>query len=161
MRKEDHTANIDKESCIVNMSPTLINGMYIVAGALGVLAVLLVFAHLTGKQVPFISGDRAAFIALAVMGFLIRLSTSVRLPNTKSYWTHPIAILVGVLGALALLLIIAVLAGIKLPLIAGDREAFTALAVIIFSKWGFATVHRIISYKGGLSPSRRLTESTA
>jgi len=107
-------------------------------------AVLRVFAHLTGKQVPFISGDRAAFIALAVMGFLVRLCTSVRLPNTKSYWPHPIAILVGVLGALALLLIIAVLAGIKLPLIAGDREAFIALAVIIFSKSGLAAVHRII-----------------
>ena len=53
----------------MNMSPILTNGMYIVTGALGVLAVLLVFAHLTGKLVPLISGDRAAFIALVIIVF--------------------------------------------------------------------------------------------
>jgi hypothetical protein len=141
---EDNTMNIEKESCTMNMSPILTNGMYIVTGALGILTVLLVFAHLTGKLVPLISGDRAAFIALVIIAFLIRSSTIVRLPLTRSYWIHPIAIVVCVLGALALLLIIAVFAGIKLPLIAGDREAFIALAVIVFSKLGLAIVHRII-----------------
>lgn len=143
--KEDHTLNVEKETRTMNMSPILINGMYIVAGALGALAVLLVFAHLTGKQVPLISGDRAAFTALVVIAFLIRLSTITRLPRTRSYWTHPIPIVVGVLGALALLLIITVFAEVKLPLIASHREAFIALTVIVFTKWGLATVHRIIS----------------
>ncbi len=129
----------------MNMGPILINRMYIVAGALGVLAVLLVFAHLTGKQVPLISRDRAAFIALVLIAFLIRLTTIARLPRTRSYWTHPIPIVVSVLGALALLVIITVLADIKLPLIASHREAIIVLAVIVFSKWGLATVHRIIS----------------
>ncbi len=38
---------------------------------LGILAVLLVFAVLTGRKVPLLSSDRAALLGLVVIGMVI------------------------------------------------------------------------------------------
>ena len=47
-----------------------------------------------------------------------------------------------VLGSLALLLSIAVLSGVRVPLIPNDRAAFVTLAIIMAAKVVLTAVHR-------------------
>lgn len=47
-----------------------LNSSFLAASMSGVLALALVLAVLTGKRVPFISGDRAAFTVLAIIIFV-------------------------------------------------------------------------------------------
>jgi len=117
-----------------------LNANSVVLGALGLLGALLVFAVLTGRQVPLISGDRRAFFVLLVVGFVMCALGPLR--NIQpAEWGHPMNVIAAVLGGLALLLGLAVLTGMRIPLIPSSREAVTALAVIIVSKVVLAVVH--------------------
>lgn len=117
-----------------------LSGNNVVVGGLAVLAAGLVFAVFTGRQLPLIAGDRAAFFALLIIGFA--MCTFGSLQGIQPHeWLHPMNVLASLLGVLALLLGAAVLAGTDLPLIPGDRTAFVTLAVIILAKMTLAAVH--------------------
>ena len=58
-------------------------------------------------------------------------------------WTHPVTVVAAALGGLALLIGIAVLVGIRIPLIADDRVAFVVLAIIVLAKVVLARLHHI------------------
>ncbi len=104
------------------------------SSALGLVALLLLIALLTGTTLPFLSDERRMFIALAVIGFLMCTfggMRSVQPGEWLSWWS-----IFGItLGILAGVLIIAMLFGIKLPSISGYRDATLILACIILSKW--------------------------
>ncbi|MHA2105161.1 MAG: hypothetical protein ACW981_17150, partial [Candidatus Hodarchaeales archaeon] len=51
------------------LSPLILNSLYIFAALMGVLALILVLARLNDSPIPFISGNREAFFALAIIGF--------------------------------------------------------------------------------------------
>ena len=104
---------------------------------------LLVLAVLTGRKVPLISGDRAAFIALAVIGFGM-CSIGMGKIATGLGWTHPITIVGIVLGTLIILFVIAMLAGWQVPFIADYRAAFITVAVIGLVKWALAWASRLL-----------------
>lgn len=111
----------------------------ILSSGLGIVAVLFVVAYLAGATVPLITSDRVAFLALAAIGFamcVLGMNSIV----TQLGWTHPVNIIGVIVGVLITLLVIGVLAGWRLPLIADDRAAFIAIAVMGFAKWalGFA-----------------------
>lgn len=114
----------------------------LLSSALGIVAVLLVFAVLTGRKVPLISGNRAAFIALAVSGFAM-CSIGMGKIATGLGWTHPITIIGIVLGTLLILLVVAMLAGWQVPFIADYRAAFVAVAVVGLVKWALAWAGRL------------------
>ncbi len=114
----------------------------LLSSALGIVAALLVLAVLTGRKVPMISGDRAAFIALAVLGFAM-CSIGMGKIATGLGWTHPVTIVGVALGALLMLLVIAMLAGWQVPLIADYRAAFVAVAVVGLVKWALAWAGRL------------------
>jgi hypothetical protein len=120
-----------------------LNGNNIVLSLLGILAAGLVFAVLTGRQLPVLAGDRAAFFVLLIVGFIMCSVGSLR--NIQPHeWVHPMNLLASLLGVMALLLGAALLTGFNLPLISGDRDAFVILAVILFSKVLLATVHHTL-----------------
>ena len=119
----------------------LLNGNNLIVGALGVLAALLVFAVLTDKQVPLISGDRASFFVLLIIGFAMCTFGSLK-GIQPDEWLHPLNLLASLLGSLALLLGLAVLTGFNVPLISDNRMALVILTVVIFSKVVLATLHR-------------------
>lgn len=104
------------------------------SSALGLVALLLLIALLTGTTLPFLSDERRMFIALAVIGFLMCTfggMRSVQPGEWLSWWS-----IFGItLGILAGVLIIAMLFGIKLPSISGYRDATLILACINLSKW--------------------------
>lgn len=104
------------------------------ASALGILAAVLVFAFFTGRRFPLIADDRQAFIALVVIGFAMCSVGMGSMVNSMG-WSHWTIIAGSILGVAAMALIIAVLMGIKLPLISGYREAIIGLSAIGFTKW--------------------------
>jgi hypothetical protein len=125
----------------------------LIANGLGIVAVLLVAAVLTNTSVPFISGDRAAFVALAVIGMSMCALGGIGKAQAGLGWAHPLTIVGIVLGSLALLLVAAVLtgrAGFLEPVATAtggraaaeavtDRAALLVLAGIIALKWALGS----------------------
>lgn len=107
----------------------------IISGAVSILVALFIFAVLTGKKVPLISGDKAAFIILFILGFSMSVLAGIRDGENFQQMIPLVMISLMVLGALAVLLFIVTLIGIKIPLISGYRKAFMVMATIIASKW--------------------------
>jgi len=50
----------------------------IISGAVSILVALFIFAVLTDKKVPLISGDKAAFVILFILGFSMSVLAGIR-----------------------------------------------------------------------------------
>ena len=109
-------------------------------GILGIVAALHVFAVLTNRPLPLISGDRAATVVLLVLGFVMCATGSLRNIQPDE-WIHPLTVVAALLGGLALLLGLAVLVGIGVPLVPNERAAFVILAIIVLTKVVLARLH--------------------
>jgi hypothetical protein len=120
-----------------------INWTTVLSGALGIAATLFVVAYLAGWRAPFIVTDRAAFYALAAVGFSM-CTLSMGRTTTGLGWTHPIPIAGVILGVLILLLVVTVMAGWHPPFIPSDRAAFLAVAAAGLVKWGLAIFSRVV-----------------
>ena len=107
----------------------------IISGAVSILVALFIFAVLTDKKVPLISGDKAAFVILFILGFSMSVLAGIRDGENFQQMIPLVMISLMVLGALAVLFFIVTLIGIKIPLISGYRRAFVVMATIIASKW--------------------------
>jgi hypothetical protein len=98
--------------------------------------------------------DRSALIGLVVLGMAL-CATGMQL-NTYG-WRNPFNLLGIVLGSAALLLVIAVFAGITLAFIPDDRAAFTALSVLMAAKVAVDILRglsALLSRKAQHSPAR-------
>lgn len=115
----------------------------IISGVVSILVALFIFAFLTGKKVPLISGDKAAFIILFILGFSMSVLAGIRDGENFQQMIPLVMISLMVLGALAVLLFIVTLIGIKIPLISGYRRAFVAMAAIIASKWAIVHLYNL------------------
>ncbi len=112
---------------------------------LSILVALFVFAVLTGKKVPLISGDKTAFIILFILGFSMSVLSGIRDgAETFEGMAASVRNTLIVLGLLAVVLFIVMLAGVKVPLISGYRKAFAVLATIIASKWVIVHAYNLI-----------------
>ncbi len=109
----------------------LSNGRLIGQGALGLAALLLVAAVLTGARLPLLGSDRAALAALVVIGMAF---CGLGMKIDTYGWLNPITIVGCVLGTLMLGLVIAVFAGVRLPFISDAHVAFVALAGLMAVK---------------------------
>ena len=116
----------------------------IISGAISILVALFIFAVLTDKKVPLISGDKAAFVILFILGFSMSVLAGIRDGKNFQQMIPLVMISLMVLGALAVLLFIVTLIGIKIPLISGYRRAFVAMATIIASKWVIVHLYNLI-----------------
>lgn len=110
---------------------------------LGIVALVLAFGYLTGRTLPMIPDDRSAFLALAVLGFLM-CALSMGTLSSGLGWTHPITILGMLLGVVVSTIIVASLAGWQLPFIADYRAAFVAVTCIGLAKWLLGWVARAL-----------------
>ena len=117
----------------------------VVTAVLGLAAVALVFFVLTGRTLPLIADDRAALIALGVVGFVMCSLGGIGKTQATLGWTHPITIVGMLLGVAALLIVVLPLLNVKLPVLATDRSAFIALAVIMLVKVGLSGAGRFIA----------------
>ncbi len=118
-------------------------GVNAVVIALGILAALLVFAVLTGRKVPLLATDRAALLALVVIGMAICMPGIGRVAS-RGEWAHPLAIISYVLGGIIILIGLAALFGKQIPPLTSDYQSFVAVVVIAVVKVVLTTIHRLL-----------------
>jgi hypothetical protein len=111
--------------------------------ALGILATLLVFAVFTGRKVPLLSSDRAALLALVLIGMLICSQAGIGRVSASGAWWHPFSIIGYLLGAVIIVIGIAALFGKYIPPLTSYYQSFTAVAVIAAIKLVLTTIHRL------------------
>jgi hypothetical protein len=111
---------------------------------LGGLSAALAAAVGFGVQVPLIGNGRAAYAVLLVMGMAL-CSRGIK-PDVYGWsWTNPFTIIGIVAGALALVLSVLYLVGLKVPLITSDKIAILALAGIMALKVVVAVVRGAVA----------------
>ena len=118
------------------ISPTII-GLILLAGA-------IIFIGATGKKVPLLTSVRLDIILLVVIGMLICTQGGIGRVAAAGQWSHPLAIVAYILGALILLITLAVFTGWKLPLITSDQQALLAIALLASLKVVGAVVHSLL-----------------
>jgi|AutmiccommuBRH23_1029490.scaffolds.fasta_scaffold00039_72 hypothetical protein len=106
---------------------------------LGGVVAVIVFAGLSGKSLPLINSPKASLIALLVVGMAM-CTGGIGQVGASGKWASPLAIIGILLGVLILVIIIAALAGFKLPVITGDIQAITAVGILIAIKFVIGTV---------------------
>lgn len=109
---------------------------------LGILAALLVFATLTGRRMPLLASDRAALLALVIIGMAMCSQSIARVAATGA-WLHPLSILAYLLGGVVLLIGIAALFERQVPLLASYYQSIAAVAVIAAVKVLITGFHRL------------------
>ena len=137
---------VKKETTI---SPKIINILYIFAALIGVLVLLLVLAQVNDSPIPFISGDREAFFALAIIGFTM-CSIGMYASGELYGWLDPFRILAIVIGVFNLLLVGSIFFQIELPFISDIETAFLVLAFLILIKFLITNGQRILDLAGKL-----------
>ena len=137
---------VKKETTI---SPKILNSLYIFAALIGVLVLLLVLAQVNDSPIPFISGDREAFFALAIIGFTM-CSLGMYASGELYGWLDPFRILAIAIGVFNLLLVGSVFFQIELPFISDIETAFLVLAFLILIKFLITNGQRILDLAGKL-----------
>ena len=119
------------------------SGTNLIVIVLGILAVLLVFAVLTGRKVPVLSSDRSALLGLVVIGMVICSQAGIGRMAARGEWQHPLSIVGYLLGAVIILIGIAALFGKQIPPLKSYYQSFTAVTVIAVVKLVLTTIHRL------------------
>ncbi len=112
---------------------------FLVPLILGLVCAGIIYATLTGRTLPLISGPRAALIALLIVGMAMCYAGGIGQVGVSGHWASPLAIVGYLLGAVILAVIASVFTGWKLPLIAGENQAIVAVAVLIAAKYLIGT----------------------
>ncbi len=125
----------------MNANPAANSLPSLMAHALGLLVVGAAVAVALGIKLPLITSQRAAIIALLVVGLVICPIGGIGRVATANAWAHPISILGYLLAALILVVGGAYLLGKPLPLISGDRAYVLTIGGLIFAKIILTQLH--------------------
>lgn len=112
---------------------------------LALLAGAVIFMGVTGRKLPLLSSIRADIIVLLVLGMTICALGGIGRVSATHQWSHPLSIVGYILGALILLIALAVFAGWKLPFIQDDRQALIAIALLVGIKVVNAAAHYLLA----------------
>ena len=112
---------------------------------LALVAAAVVFIGATGKKVPLLSNIRVDIILLVLIGMAICTQGGIGRVAATGQWSHPLAIVGYVLGALILIVATSVFVGWKLPFIQSDQQALIAIAVLASLKVVNAVTHYLLS----------------
>lgn len=100
---------------------------------LALLIAAIIFISVTGKKVSVLSNPRVAMGVVLVLGMAMCTSGIGRVATIQQ-WTHPLAILGYLLGALILVIGLGTIFGWKLPFIQSDSQAMLIVAALIGAK---------------------------
>ena len=117
------------------------------AAVMGLLALAVLVVALVGVKLPPVTNPRVSLALFLVLGMGVCAAGIGRVAATGA-WTHPLAILGYLLGALILVVGIAGVAGLKLPWIDGARQALIAVAVLSGAKIVNTLVHSLLGPRG-------------
>lgn len=118
-------------------------GSNLVVIVLGIMAAFLVFAVLTGRTIPLIMSDRAALLALLVIGMIMCTQGGISRVAASGAWFHPFTIIGYLLGAGIIVIGIAALLGKNIPPLTNYYQSFVVVAVIAAVKVVLTTIHRL------------------
>jgi len=110
---------------------------------LGILAVALIVFVLTGRRIPLLSSERAALIALVVIGMVMCTMGGIGRVAASGEWLHPFSIVGYILGAAIIVIGIAALFGKQIPPLTSYYQSFIAVAVIAAVKVVLTAIHRL------------------
>jgi len=110
-------------------------------------AAAIVLVGIAGKKIPLLSNVRLDIILLVIIGMVICQQDGIGRVVATGQWTrtHPLAIIGYLLGALILVITLAVFVGWKLPLIANNQQALLAIAILAGLKVINAMIHSLLS----------------
>ncbi|MHA1977501.1 MAG: hypothetical protein ACW98F_04270 [Candidatus Hodarchaeales archaeon] len=127
-----------------------INLTYLGAILIGIVGVIIIIARLNDVNLPFVSNDKGAILALSTLGFL--MCTMVMKFAIEKYGWMDISVLVSsILGGLIVLLVVAVFLNIEIPLISDDRIAFLTLGALLGIKVILTNGQRLLAISGIIS----------
>ena len=106
---------------------------------LGAAAAVIVYATLTGKQLPLIGSPRAALIVLLVVGMAMCTLGGIGQVGASGKWASPLAIAGYLLGSAILVVVLSVFTGWKLPLIQSETQAVAAVGGMMLVKYLIGT----------------------
>jgi hypothetical protein len=118
-------------------------GTNLIVIALGIPAALLIFAVLSGRKVPLLGSERAALLALVVVGLFICSQAGIGQVAARGIWWHPLSIAGYLLGAVIIAIGIAALFGRNLPPLTSYYQSFAAVAALAGIKLVLTTIHRL------------------
>lgn len=108
----------------------------------------MIFAHLSGRNVPFGGSDRSVYIAAMVLA-LVMCSFGFQI-TLKTYGLKSFGMVLGaVCGIMLLIVSISVIAGKSVPLIVSHRNALVFLGVFILIKWAVAVSQTAVNIVRG------------
>jgi hypothetical protein len=119
------------------ITPTII-GLILLAAA-------VVFIGVTGKKIPLLSNVRVDIILLVVIGMTICTQGGIGRVAATGEWSHPLSIIGYILGALILLITLAVFVGWRLPYIQNDQQALLIIAILASLKVINAVSHYLLA----------------
>jgi hypothetical protein len=119
-------------------------GSNITTIVLALLGAFILFEVLADRKLPFITSERAALIILLVIGMAMCGISGINRVSAAGAWTHPLAIIAYILGALILVVAVAGIFGFRLPTIPNAHAAIVAVAILTAAKLVVGIVHRFI-----------------
>jgi hypothetical protein len=81
---------------------------------------------------------------LLVIGMAMCGISGISRVSTAGAWTHPLAIIAYILGALILVVAVAGILGIRLPIIPNSHAAIVVVVILTAAKLVVGIVHRFI-----------------
>jgi len=130
---------------IMKANTLSLTGPNLISLGLAIVGALILFAALSGRKLPLVSGDRAALIVLLVIGMAICANSGINRVAAAGAWAHPLAIAGYVLGALILIVTAAGFFGFKLPLVPNTHSAIAAVGLLAAGKIIVGILHRLIA----------------
>ena len=118
----------------------------ILGAIVGSIAIWLFISVLLGGNFPFVTNDRSAFIALAILGTtMCALVYPIRASMSKKFrWLSPFTLSAIFLGTVIVLFITLYLTNVLNAIITNDRVAMIILGSIVLLKWILATVSLLV-----------------
>jgi hypothetical protein len=108
----------------------------------GAVNLYFIFAHVAGRQVPFVQTDRGVYI-LGIILALVMCSFGIQI-TLKAYGPKSFGMVTGaILGVILLIISIFVITGKEVPVIGSSRNALIVLGVFVITKWGIAVTQAI------------------
>jgi len=118
--------------------------MAVIGTVIGCAALYVVIAHLGGRSVPFVTDDRTAFIALAVIG-MVMCAFGIQTILNSTGWLSPGTFIGAAIGILILIAFVLAVMNRPMLLFSDYRAGFIALAVAMLAKWSVSTISLIYS----------------
>ncbi len=123
------------------------------ASLIGVVVVAIAYLSLTGAQIPLLGSERAAFVAIAVLGFGMCVASGIGGAASTGQF-GPTSMVASVLGVFSLLVIVSVIAGwtaildpVGQVVYGGsaslDRIGIVSLTGIIGVMWFLSTIRQL------------------